>query len=178
MICVLGYKLKIDMKKLISILLFPFTLLSFGAAGQVKSKAYSTLLNTLLSHSVQEISVQEASVLVENTIFLDAREPHEYGVSHIENALPVGYDDFEISSLTNVEKNSPIIVYCSVGYRSEKVAEKLIEHGYTNVSNLYGGIFEWKNQGFEVVDKNSSTERVHAFNKAWGIWLKKGEKVY
>ena len=51
--------------------------------------------------------------------------------------------------------------------------------GYTNVFNLYGGIFEWKNNDFQVVDTlGKSTEKVHAFNKSWEKWLKKVEKVY
>ena len=47
------------------------------------------------------------------------------------------------------------------------------------VYNLYGGLFEWVNQGKEVVKPNGeTTETVHAYSKSWGIWLKKGEKVY
>jgi 3-mercaptopyruvate sulfurtransferase SseA len=70
-------------------------------------------------------------------------------------------------------------VYCSVGYRSEKVSEQLRQAGYQTVYNLYGGIFEWKNQGHPVVNaEGEPTERVHAYNRSWGVWLKKGDKVY
>jgi hypothetical protein len=34
------------------------------------------------------------------------------------------------------------------------------------------------NSGNDVVDKNGSTLKVHAFNEKWGKWLEKGEKVY
>ena len=48
-----------------------------------------------------------------------------------------------------------------------------------NAKNLYGGIFEWKNQDGTVVDDEGSiTDSVHAFDRAWGIWLNKGKKVY
>ena len=51
--------------------------------------------------------------------------------------------------------------------------------GFTNVFNLVGGIFEWKNQGHAVYStQNKITEKVHAYNKTWGVWLTKGEKVY
>ena len=40
-----------------------------------------------------------------------------------------------------------IIVYCSIGVRSEDIGEKLKELGYTKILNLYGGIFDWKNKG-------------------------------
>jgi len=166
------------MKKIISALLFPFTLFSITASGQVKSKAYNTLLGTLLSHSVTEITVQEASKIANTAVFLDAREPQEYKVSQIKNARLVGYDHFDMSAVKDISKDSEIIVYCSVGYRSEKIAETLIANGFTNVSNLYGGIFEWKNQGHDVYDSTGITENTHAYNFTWGVWLDKGEKVY
>ena len=109
---------------------------------------------------------------------MDAREADEYNVSHLAKAKLVGYNNFNIDSLNVKDKNTPIVVYCSVGYRSGKIAEKLIEKGYTNVQNLYGGIFEWKNEGNNVVDKNGTTNDVHPYSKSWGIWLKKGNKVY
>lgn len=135
------------------------------------------MLNTLLDHSVPEISVDEASK--NEVVFLDARQLEEYEVSRIRDATFVGFDDFNLNKVADIPKDAEIIVYCSVGYRSEKIAEKLIEEGYQNVQNLYGGIFEWVNQGNEVVDKQGTpTPKVHAYNRIWGIWLKEGEKVY
>jgi hypothetical protein len=44
---------------------------------------------------------------------------------------------------------------------------------------LYGGIFEWKNNNFKVLDTlGNETEKVHTFSKSWSKWLTKGEKVY
>lgn len=79
----------------------------------------------------------------------------------------------------DVAKGSEIIVYCSIGKRSEKITQKLTKAGYSNVSNLYGGIFEWVNQGNNVVDlNNKNTNKVHAYSRFWGHWLDKGEKVF
>jgi hypothetical protein len=65
-----------------------------------------------------------------------------------------------------------------VGARSEKITEELLKKGYSDVSNLYGGIFEWVNEGKPVYTNNRKTTKVHAYSMAWGIWLKQGEKVY
>jgi len=47
-----------------------------------------------------------------------------------------------------------------------KTLLKNVKAGYTNVSNLYGGIFEWVNQGNNVVDDNNRiTPKVHAYGK-------------
>ena len=48
-----------------------------------------------------------------------------------------------------------------------------------DVSNLYGGIFEWVNQENPVIDTTGNeTKNIHAYNKTWGVWLNKGNKVY
>ncbi|HRI58530.1 MAG TPA: rhodanese-like domain-containing protein [Saprospiraceae bacterium] len=148
------------------------------ARGQIQSKAYRTMLKSLLDHSVPEVQVQEAARDSARILFLDAREPDEYAVSHIKHALHVGYEHYDTSNLAGIQKDRRIVVYCSVGYRSEKVAEKLLAAGFNNVSNLYGGIFEWANQDNPVFNDKGRTQEIHAFSRTWGIWLKKGKKVY
>ncbi|MFI5134999.1 MAG: rhodanese-like domain-containing protein [Chitinophagales bacterium] len=145
---------------------------------QVSDPAFNLMLKTLLKHDVPEISVKEA-VTRYNAVFLDARQKVEYDVSHIHGAHYVGYDDFDSARVKNLRKDFPVIVYCSVGYRSEKITEKLQQLGFTDIHNLYGGIFEWVNEGYKVYDDSGKeTDKVHAYDHAWGIWLKKGEKVY
>ncbi|MBI1288793.1 MAG: rhodanese-like domain-containing protein [Flavobacteriales bacterium] len=114
-----------------------------------------------------------------NAKVLDSREKEEYDVSHLPNAEFVGYNDFDLSSVKSIPKTDTIIVYCSVGYRSERIGEKLQDAGYKHVYNLYGGIFNWKNHdGVVVDDQNDTTQKVHTYNKDWSRFLTKGEKVY
>ncbi|MCB0639319.1 MAG: rhodanese-like domain-containing protein [Lewinella sp.] len=165
------------------VLLLPVLLLApiVAALAQrpVESGAYQLMLKTLLAHSVPEASVAEITEEQGEVTYLDARERREYEVSHIPGAIWVGYDDFDLSRVRDVAKDARLVVYCSVGYRSEKVTEQLLANGWRNVRNLYGGIFEWKNQGHAVVTPaGEETERVHAYNRTWGIWLRSGEKVY
>jgi rhodanese-related sulfurtransferase len=170
------------MGRSIKIVWLLMAVLCFGTAAaqrKVKSGSYNAMLKTLLKHSVPEISVDSLSARQSKVVLLDAREPNEYAVSHLPNALPVGYNAFSLDAVKQVDKNAPVIVYCSVGYRSERVAEKLIAAGFTDVRNLYGGIFEWCNQKNSVVDtQGQPTNKVHAYNKVWGIWLKHAQKVY
>jgi len=115
----------------------------------------------------------------QEVILLDIRSDKEYKVSHIPGARLVDYDSFQKNKVKDIPKNSKIVVYCSVGYRSERIGEQLIELGFSDVHNLYGGIFQWKNQDYQVVDlQNQPTEKVHTYNKAWSRWLNKGVKVY
>lgn len=105
---------------------------------------------------------------------LDCRGLEEYKVSHIKNAKYVGYKDFNMADVQDISKESKIIVYCTVGYRSERIGEKLLEAGYTNVYNLYGGIIEWANRDYAVYGpQNKKTSKVHTYSKEWEQWLKK-----
>ncbi len=139
------------------------------------------LLDQYNDESVPYITVNELKNIQEEVILLDAREKDEYNVSHIPNAVYVGYNHFDMQAIAdqNIEKNTKIVVYCSLGVRSEDISEKLTQAGYSQVFNLYGGIFEWKNNDFIVVNSDEAvTENVHACSKLWSKWLQKGKKVY
>lgn len=172
-----GIKMK---KYLIIISLFMMASVSISAQSKrkVKSNTYDILLKKMLNHQVPEITVDSLSKIENNVVLLDAREPDEYAVSHIAHATFVGYNNFNIDSLKNIDKTTPIVVYCSIGYRSGKITEKLLENGFVNVQNLYGGIFEWKNENKILVDEKGITNDIHPYSKTWGIWVKKGNKVY
>ena len=144
-------------------------------------ESLSELLKKHNNESIPYISVQELAMPKTNAILLDARELREYEVSHLRDALHVGYNEFNLTNTTKKlnNKDQMIVVYCSLGIRSEDIAEQLKKEGYTNVYNLFGGIFEWKNKDFKVYDnKNKLTENVHAFSKEWSQWLIKGNKIY
>ena len=144
----------------------------------VTDTSYAIMLSTLLEHNVKETSIAETKRNTTKAVYLDTREKAEYNVSHIKGATWVGYDHQDLSNLS-ISKSTKIITYCSVGYRSEKTAQKLNSLGYTNVSNLYGGLFEWVNQDLPIYDSaNNKTEKIHAYNYSWGKWLNKGVKVY
>lgn len=160
------------------ILVASLLLIALAGYSQVKNGAFRIMLKRLLRHSVPEIGVQAAVRDSSGLIFLDAREPREYAVSHLHGAIPVGYTSFSIDQLPPLDKNSRIVVYCSIGYRSEKIAEQLRSAGFTRVSNLYGGIFEWVNEDMPVYNAAGPTDEVHAYNKKWGVWLSRGKKVY
>ncbi|WP_052467051.1 rhodanese-like domain-containing protein [Psychroserpens damuponensis] len=141
----------------------------------------SRLLSKHNTNNIPYISVQELAMPKTDVTLFDARELSEYNVSHLKDALYVGYNDFNLNhTLQNIKtKDQAIVVYCSLGIRSETIANQLKKAGYTNVRNLYGGIFEWRNNDFEVYKaKNIKTDSVHVFSKAWSKWLLKGIKVY
>jgi rhodanese-related sulfurtransferase len=163
------------MKHILSIFLILISLCGFS------QKNLNKLLKKYNKESIPYISVEALKAEKIDLILLDSREEKEYQTSHIKNAIYVGYDFFNIDSIQQKlpSKDSKIVVYCSVGIRSEDIAEKLKKSGYNNIYNLYGGIFEWKNTHFKVYNsEEKETDSVHTFSKEWSKWLKKGTKVY
>ncbi len=159
-----------------------FLLLSLSSITIFSQNSLKELLHKNNNEAIPYVTVKKLQRMTSNVTVLDARELKEYKTSHIKNAIHVGYDHFNIENTVrklSSKKDSPIVVYCSLGIRSEDVAEQLKAKGYTQVYNLYGGIFEWKNENGQVYNiKNQPTEKVHTFNKDWSVWLKKGIKVY
>jgi len=106
-----------------------------------QTTAFESMLDELLDGTVPAIDARALEKqLSESTapILLDAREPDEYAVSHLQGARNVGFEDFDLDTLSDIDKDAPIVIYCSVGYRSEKIGEKLQRAGFKNVVNLWG----------------------------------------
>lgn len=152
-----------------------------GNRPKVISEEFDKKISKTINFSIPVMGVDELMEMQEDVILLDARPQSEFDVSHIKGAKRIGYKKIDKAALEGIDKNEQIVLYCSIGYRSEKVGETLKKMGYKNVYNLYGSIFEWVNQGNEIVDKNGrKTEKVHTYNKRWSKWVEDGkaEKVW
>lgn len=144
-------------------------------------EGFDEMLKSTYEGSVPLIFADSVAAIsgAENWMIVDARELEEYEVSHLSNALFVGYKNFSPEKLGEWPKESNIVVYCSVGYRSERVGEILLRSGFQNVYNLRGGIFEWVNTGYSVVDEaGKQVKKIHPYNENWGKWVINYEKVY
>lgn len=125
-----------------------------------------------IRQSIPLMDVQELYQNSQNLLIFDARERDEYEVSHIPGAKFLGYQSPDWKALEGVPKDKPIVVYCSIGYRSEKSGELLQSKGFSKVYNLYGSIFEWVNRGYSVVNTRGDTvAQIHTYNKAWSQWV-------
>lgn len=158
----------------LSVLLLFFTVSTKLTA---QSFAYKTLLSTLYDSSFPVIKPDQLTDLSQYQV-LDTREKVEFDVSHLKGATWIGYDTFSLQNVDKIDKNKPVLVYCTVGARSQTIGKKLTEAGFTQVFNLYGGLIEWANEEKPIFHGQAQTDKVHTYSKSWGVWLKKGEKVY
>jgi rhodanese-related sulfurtransferase len=111
-------------------------------------------------------------------IVLDTRKAEEYAVSHLAGAIWLDPDEVEASAVDSLDRSSPIVTYCSVGYRSSVVARKLQRMGFKNVANLEGSIFKWANEGREVVREGRVVHAVHPYDAVWGRLLNEKLRAY
>jgi len=143
---------------------------------------FDKMLEKYYTDKVTKIQPDELAALIEtgaDFTLIDIRYPNEYEVSSLKGALNIAGS----STGWDAPKDTRIIVYCTVGARSEEAAQELLNLGFTNVSNLYGGIIHWVNSGYPVYNfallKNRVvTDRVHVYSAEWSKWLKTGTAVY
>jgi rhodanese-related sulfurtransferase len=142
---------------------------TISVSGQMNPE-FEEYLNDL-KDKFEVANILSDSLALDQYLILDTREREEYEVSHIKDAVWIGYDDFEISQLDSIQRETEIIVYCSVGYRSSKIALELYDNGFTSVYNLYGGIFKWANDGRTLISNNESTRNLHGYNSYWARFI-------
>ena len=106
-------------------------------------------------------------------LLLDARAPAEFEVSHLLGAHRASDLAAALRALEGRAKDSPVVVYCSVGVRSTALADQLIREGWRNVSNLEGSMFEWANLGWPVYRGAVPASKVHPYDKRWGTLLER-----
>ncbi len=104
-------------------------------------------------------------------LLIDTRELAEFRVSHLHGAIRAATPAEAFAATDTLPIDSPIITYCSVGFRSAKIAGWLESRGFRNVQNLEGSIFEWANSGYPLYRGDEKTMRVHPYDRQWGKLL-------
>jgi len=122
---------------------------------------------------VPTIAPSGLAAIEPSPILLDVREENEFAVSHLPGAVRAGQDPVAQLQKMGAKSDAPVVVYCSVGYRSAVLAEKLQAAGFRNVRNLEGSIFAWANEGRPLVAARGEAAGVHPFNIPWGRYLEK-----
>jgi rhodanese-related sulfurtransferase len=135
------------------------------------------LLIRLQFLEIQQLSTEDLATWlrqdgVDKPLLLDARTKEEYEVSHLENARLAPSNLEDLVNQEGINFSTPIVVYCSVGYRSAASARRLQFIGYQNVFNLSGSIFQWVNENRLVYRGEKTVNKVHPYRKFWQYLLR------
>ncbi|MGM0377839.1 MAG: rhodanese-like domain-containing protein [Bacteroidota bacterium] len=88
----------------------------------------------------------------ENAVVLDTRICKEFKTDRIPGALYAGEKKVLLKLVSDMDKDRPLLIYCTYGDRSETVIEILEEEGFKKLYHLEEGLDEWRNQGFPIDD--------------------------
>ncbi len=81
----------------------------------------------------------------ENAVVVDVRTPEEFEKGHLENAVNIDWkgDDFD-ARLSELDRSTPVFVYCLSGGRSSAAVGRMQELGFENIVEMPGGMMEWR----------------------------------
>jgi rhodanese-related sulfurtransferase len=114
------------------------------------------LTSCLKNHSdgiqVIDVAKYEKKITEPNIQLIDVRTSEEFSEGHIENAvnIDVTADDFD-AKVASLDKEKPVMVYCKSGGRSAKASARLKELGFKTITDLEGGITNWKSENKPTV---------------------------
>ncbi|HSD53360.1 MAG TPA: rhodanese-like domain-containing protein [Burkholderiales bacterium] len=95
---------------------------------------------------LERIENRDADLLV-----LDVRTAQEYAEGHVPGAVNIHYTHLpaRISELPWAASRD-IVLYCTVGVRAERAANRLREHGYLRLLHLDGDMRGWRKRGLPI----------------------------
>ena len=101
----------------------------------------------------------------ESWIIVDARAEDEMAVSTIPGAITMD----ELCENLEAYRDTPILIYCTIGCRSGDAAESLMADGY-RAHNLWGGVIAWALHGNPFITRDGEeTYQVHVFDDKWDV---------
>lgn len=101
---------------------------------------------------LQRISPREAyAAYMRGHLLVDVREPDAVATKtmDIDHLVILPYSELG-RRFTELPTDRPIVLVSRVGNRSNSAAHFLIDHGFSDVAILEGGITEWENEGLPV----------------------------
>ena len=121
--------------------------------------------------STRQLAAMRADGATPGIVLLDARSAAEFNVSHLDGALLASNTRMALEVLEASEPGRTVVVYCSVGYRSSRLAALLRAHGFEKVFNLEGSLFRWANEGRPLHRGTERVHEAHPYDEEWGHLL-------
>src|SRR5688500_12355160 len=79
----------------------------------------------------------------EDAGYLDVREPNEWNLGHLPNAVHIPRGQLESNIEMHDDRDQPLVIYRARGNRSALAADTLQQMGYTHVASMAHGFGGW-----------------------------------
>lgn len=110
----------------------------------------ATELKVTTVQTIAPAEFAEALSKEPNAQLIDVRSPKEFDSDHLEGAVNIDYNSPEFKSeIEKLDKSKPTFVYCLSGGRSASAIQTMKELGFTNLTELEGGMLKWRNSGVQ-----------------------------
>ena len=96
---------------------------------------------------VQSMTVRELADAIERgdaMELLDVRTPEERAIAAIPGAVLL--NEQEAARIESLPRDTPLVLHCHHGGRSQQAAEQFVSLGFTRVWNVVGGIDAWSQE--------------------------------
>ncbi|HST08615.1 MAG TPA: rhodanese-like domain-containing protein [Gemmatimonadaceae bacterium] len=102
---------------------------------------------------IEEVTPEEVRDMQasnERVVYLDVREPNEWNLGHLPQAVHIARGNLESKVEAMVDRGEKVVVYCARGNRSALAALTMKQMGYENVASMSGGIQRWSEIDGEI----------------------------
>ena len=105
------------------------------------------------SEAVTDVDVAAAAQIVDgDAVILDVRSPQEFAAGHLPEAINIDVESADFADrVAGLDESAEMLVYCQTGNRSGVATDEMADLGFTDMSDLQGGIEAWAAAGEEVV---------------------------
>jgi len=103
---------------------------------------------------VKSMEVQELHEKLKtdnNLLIVDVREQAEWDEVRIPGAILLPLSELE-KRFSELPKDKALILQCRSGKRSLNAGYFLADKGYTDLTNLEGGILAWMDEGYDIIE--------------------------
>ena len=95
---------------------------------------------------IREVTPREVLAMQQRNdtvVYLDVREPNEWNLGRLPNAMHIPRGNLESNIEARVGRDETVVIYCARGNRSALAADTLQQMGYENVSSMAEGFGGW-----------------------------------
>ena len=115
-----------------------------------------TQLEAQVADSLKYISLEPYDfhlqyLMTDSSILIDVREPFEFKRNRIRGSVNIPASGNLDKVADTLNKETPLFIYCTSGFRSSNAAVKLYDKGFRKLYNLEGGIVAWRKEGMPVI---------------------------
>ncbi len=94
--------------------------------------------------------VREMQLRNESVIYLDVREPNEWNLGRLPQAVHLPRGNLETKVEAMIDRAQKVVVYCARGNRSALAALTMKQMGYQNVASMSRGFQGWADINGEI----------------------------